>query len=53
MNLYGDLTTEELFSLLDEIEEEMIKAIQMRVAKIKAEITQQYDYVEDWEGFDN
>lgn len=53
MNIYGDLTIEELFALLDEIKDEMIKAIEMRVAKIKAEITQQYDYVEDWEGFDN
>lgn len=53
MDIFGDLTAEEYFALLDELREEMVLAIDMRIAKLKAEYTNAYDEIEDWRGFDN
>ena len=53
MNLYGDMTAEEFFALLDELRDEMVNAIDLRIAQIKAEYSNAYDEIEEWHGFDN
>lgn len=53
MNIYGDLTIEEYFALLDEICEELVCGIRLRIAKMKADVAQEYSDIDDWEGFDN
>ncbi|MBO7734884.1 MAG: hypothetical protein J6S67_20150 [Methanobrevibacter sp.] len=53
MDIFGDLTAEEYFALLDELRDEMVRAIDLRIAQLKAQYSNAYDEIEDWQGFDN